>query len=111
MRDVFAIRHKPTGKWMPARLNKSPGGWSYWEPTSDDEAHDANPRIFYTLRSAQNALTAWLMGEHSRKQGVSVDWEGIPDGYDDHIVNAPPIPRRRDDMEIVGFSLIEKGTS
>lgn len=108
--QVFAIRHKPTGKWMPARVNATAGGWSYWNPTSDDVVRDGNPRVFFTLRSAQNALTAWLMGEHSRKQGVHVDWEGIPDGYDDHVVNAPRAPRHRGEMEIVSFTLKEGDT-
>lgn len=107
MRNVFAIRHKPTGVFMPARINKAYGGWSHWDPTNGEEVHDANPRIFYTLRSAQNALTAWLMGTHIRERGMHYDWEGIPDGYDNHIVNAPATPRHRGDMEIVNFTLKE----
>lgn len=103
--QVFAIKHKPTGKWMPARLNKAPGGWSYWDPTDDAPAHDKNPRLFFTLRSAQNALTAWIMGEHRRESGTTYDWEGIPEGYDNHIIDEPKVPRSREQMEIVRMEL------
>ena len=105
--DVFAIKHKPTGKWMPTRLNKIYGGWSYWEPTSQDRAHDENRRLFFTRRSAQNALTAWLMGEHRRESGTTYDWEGIRDDYDHHIIEKPKVPRLREDMEIVRLELRE----
>lgn len=113
---VWAIRHKPTGAWMPSRMFRaSSGGWSYWIPGPAPEGwagydgHDKNPRVFYSLQSARNALTMWLQGTWERKSGTTVDWEGIPDGYDDMHVNAPPMERKRGDMEIVELCLTGGG--
>lgn len=112
MNTVYAILHKPTGAYMPSRMSRSNrGGWSNWIPGPAPDGwggcdgYDKNPRIFFTLRSAQNALTAWLQGVHKRSQGVSYDWEGTPDDYDDLSIEPPPVPRVRTDMEIVPLQL------
>lgn len=102
MCTVYAIRHKPTGLCMPALR----AGFSYWEPTTDDHT-GLRPRLMFTLKSAQNALSAWLQGQWKRNQGTSYDWEGIPEGYDEVVVSGPKQPRRREDMEIVVLSLEE----
>jgi hypothetical protein len=107
MLKTYAIRHIPSGKWMPARLNSSSGGWSHWEPTTDEKPYDSLPRLFATLRSAQNALSAWLNGKHYRRQGTYYDWEGIPDSYDELTVEAPEVSRVRSEMEIVPMLLKE----
>lgn len=111
--EAFAILHIPTGEYMPSRMFRgSSGGWSHWIPGPEPDGwcgcrgFDKNPRIFFSLRSAQNALTAWLMGIHRRESGVTHDWEGIPDGFDDHIVDAAPVPRVRGDMEIIPLQLV-----
>jgi hypothetical protein len=91
---------------MPVRIFRTTiGGWSYWEPT--DPVCTNHPRVFFSKRSAHNALTAWLMGQHRREYGTTYDWEGTPDGYDNHLVDAPKIPRHREDMEIVAMLLTE----
>jgi hypothetical protein len=101
---------------MPHRMFRTQGsGWSYWIPGPAPEGwagcdgHDKNPRLFYSLRSAQNALTMWLQGVWKRDQGTTTDWEGIPDGYDDMKVNEPPIKRKREDMEVVELELTGGG--
>lgn len=109
--EVYAIRHNPTGEYMPCLMHRSGrGGWSFWNPgpvlDTYGEPHDKNPRIFFTKISARNALTMWLQGEWHRKQGVFVDWEGTPDGYDKMTVDAPSRPRVREDMEIVVLMLM-----
>ncbi len=111
--EGFAIRHIPTGEYMPCRMFRCRGGgWSHWIPGPAPDGwagcngFDKNPRIFFTLRSAQNALTAWLMGVHRREVGTSHDWEGTPDGYDDHIIDDAPVPRVRADMEIVPLWIV-----
>lgn len=103
MDTVYAIRHKPTGLCMPALPH---GGYTYWNPLRDDHTL-LRPRLMFTLKSAQNALSAWLQGCWKREQGTSYDWEGTPDCYDEMLVNAPPAPRRREDMEIVVLKLEE----
>lgn len=105
---VYAIRHKPTKEFMPARMNKSGQGWSHWTPgDAEDPPYDSNPRVFYNPHSARNALTMWLQGKWERNSGTSYDWEGTPDSYDHMRVNAPTVPRLRAEMEIVTFSLQE----
>lgn len=104
---VYAIRHKPTREWMPCRMNKSGQGQSHWTPGStDDKPHDANPRLFYKLQSARNALTMWLQGTWTREQGTSWYHDG-PEDFDNLTANAPAVPRVREDMEIVPFTLFE----
>lgn len=106
--SVFAIRHIPTQEFMPCRMNKGHTGWSYWSPGNrGDPPYDRNPRLFFSRKSATNALTMWLQGVWKRDQGTSHDWEGIPDGYDELTSNTPPIPRNREEMEIVEFKLME----
>lgn len=103
MSTVYAIRHQPTGLCMPALS----GGYSYWEPTTANH-EGMHPRLFFTLKSAQNALSAWLQGQWKREQWSGYDWEGIPDGYDKMTIKKPPAPRRRDDMKIVVLDLTER---
>ena len=96
---VYAIRHKPKGAFMPLKVFASGRGASYWEPTGFQGlgGWDKNPRIFYTLRSAQNALTAWL----------SNDRRGETCSYGCRVCAGPAQPRKREDMEIVEFELTE----
>jgi len=111
---VYAIRHKPTQQFMPTRLNRSPGGWSHWSPGyvhpeyGEDKPHDPNPRLFFTPIAARNALAMWLQGCWYRSQGTSNGsyWDP-PEPYDEMTVELPPAPRRREDMEIVRFTLEE----
>ncbi len=103
---VFAIKHKPSGEWMPHRMNRAPGGWSHWTPgAAEDKPHDMNPRLFFTLQSARNALTMWLQGKWERHQGTNHSYFDGPEDYDNMIVNTPSVPRCRGDMEIVELEL------
>lgn len=104
--EVFAIRHKPTGAWMPHRMYRtSSRGWSHWNPglPTDYPPHDTNPRIFFTLQSARNALTMWLQGawKNTQTQGTYFDppEDAGPAPY------KPPVERKRDEMEIVTLTL------
>lgn len=111
-REVFAIRHIPTGEYMPNKMSRAgAGGWSSWIPGpvldgyGGCDGYDKNPRIFFSLRSARNALTAWLMGVHSRSTGITDQGWDTEDHYDEHIIEAPPVPRVRAEMEIVPLQL------
>lgn len=105
----FVLRHTTTGLVMPAQMSRSGRvicGWSYWNPASPDKyehGHGPVPRLFPTLRSAQCARSAWAQGYHKRESGTSYDWEGTPDGYDDHIIT--DAGRKLTDLEIVPVSL------
>lgn len=107
---VYAIRHKPTGNWMPARMYRTArAGWSNWEPAETRPGylpHDPNPRVFFTAQSARNALTMWLLGAWKRGTYQEGDWEtGYYTADGDPEPHKPDAPRNRDDMEIVAGEL------
>ena len=58
--DLYGIRHKPTGNWIPPRNGK---GGSY------DEPKPGTPRLFLGMRAAQSFLSQWLKGIHVRIPG------------------------------------------
>ena len=106
---AWAIKHRPTGNWMPARMYRTArAGWSNWDPLEERPGYkpfDPHPRIFFTLQSARNALTAWLAGEWKRETGIT-DHYFDPEPFDDLLVSEPANPRRREDMEIVDLEII-----
>ena len=55
--ELFAIRHKPTGAFLPMRWDKR-RGYSFDEPTPG-----AVPRLLKTEQAAKAALRAWLAGK------------------------------------------------
>lgn len=89
----WAIRHKPTGNFMPQSKGMSGRGASFW----DHEIGQAKDvRLFPTERSAKLALTAWLAGKHI---------PGWDEGsYVDYI--KPVEKRKREEMEIIEMVLI-----
>lgn len=117
---VYAIRHKPTGNFMPARMFKQSGfGWSWWEPTETRVgyvAFDQNPRLFFSFASACNALGQWLRGPLNKRvvdygsQDCSVPFSPPETGWE--VMNAEVgtgyPKRRREDMEIVTLQVAEQ---
>ncbi len=110
-RRVYAIRHIPTQAYMPCRMFRTrSGGWSLWNPGpyvdgwGGCDGFDKNPRLFFTLRSAQNALSAWLQGVHTRSTGGSGGFDG-DDYWDEITIETPPVPRVRAEMEIIPLLL------
>lgn len=99
---LFVLKHTATGALMPAQMSRTTrGGWSYWDPPG--EGHGTLPRLFTSLRSAQNARSAWAQGRHKREVWSGYDWEGIPDGYDNHVIT--DAGRKLTDLEIVPAEL------
>lgn len=109
--NVFAIRHKPTNRFMPVPVGKNGSGSSYWEPT--EQADGQMPRLFPHKRSAKSALAQWLRGTHK----PVMEWASDPPlgefgfgaRYQECVGTAvEPVPgRNADDMEIVTFTLTE----
>lgn len=58
---VWAIRHIPTGAYIPSVRSTQGRGGSYLEPMPG-----AFPRLFQTKHAARMALVAWLKGHHVR---------------------------------------------
>ena len=102
---VWSIRDKRDGFYMPAHMpSKQRGAYSSDEPRKD--GGEQGPRLFPSLQSARNSLTAWLAGKWKEDWNMNVDFEGISDEkYDLSPVKEPH--RLRENMEIVEFNLVE----
>lgn len=110
---MYAIKHKPTGFYLPEPKGKMGRGGSYLEPISPDVER---PRLFSTERAAKNALIQWVRGKH---KGI-YEWE-----YDETFgrsyqitagTEVIPVPDRiKEDMEVVPIFLctqeISNGTT
>jgi hypothetical protein len=95
--NVFAIRHKPSGLFLPPPFGRSGRGGSHSEPA------EGLPRIFLERRRAEFALRAWLQGKYVRTFIPSNEFGGEEDRVD-----LEPQPHRKaEEMEIVEFALVE----
>jgi len=100
---LYTLRHKKTGEFMPCNPCSSRAtGFTLWTPGDKTRrAVDANPRIFYTLRSAQLAKAAWVRGWHTVTTDYTGDEFGNFECRVESVVDQPEIPRRNDDLEIM----------
>lgn len=105
---VYALRHKATGEFMPAKMFRTASrGWSHWAPGPKVEApYDANPRLFFTHKGADNSRVLWAQGVFKRHVGSYTGFDSV-EHYDETEVVAPPTPRHKDDLEIVTYELTE----
>ena len=99
MRALYAIKHKPSGFYLPPPLGRMGRGGSHTEPV-DCSGDRPNPRLFETKLSADRALSAWLQGKwHIDRYGSGEDYEeSLP--YPKFIAT-----RVREHMEVVPFNL------
>ncbi|MCG7629040.1 hypothetical protein MHM88_14610 [Epibacterium sp. MM17-32] len=94
MIEFFAIRHKPSGGFLPAPKGRGGRGGSHVEPVPPSEVNP--PRLFHSKHAASVALTHWLKG------AVTVDYVEYDFGEVDELWNLDPKPhRKREDMEVV----------
>ena len=94
--NLFAIRHKPSGLFLPRPAGNRGRGGSHVKPST------APPRFFHSENAAKVALTYWLMGEFHATHYY--DHDGI---YEESIDIKPDPSRKREEMEIVKFNLTE----
>lgn len=117
---LYAIKHVPTNTFMPSRMFRQAHGWSWWEPHETRPGytpHDPNPRLFYSLQSARNSLTAWLRGPLTNQEvddGVT-DCSSTWSPRESHFETLPALesgalPRSRSAMLIVSFALKPRTT-
>lgn len=106
----YALRHKPTGKYMPARMTKAGrAGWSWWDPASmHNSGVGPQPRLFTTPIAVKNAAAMWLKGTASAV--TSTDWES---GHTEveGVAYDKVKGRKRDDLEIIEFELVQKSVT
>jgi len=86
----YAIRHKPTGKFLPAARRQ--------RNTMQEPSHHKPPRLFNKRGHATLALNWWLAG----KTITTYDTDGAPiDTY------TTPVPsRKKEEMEVVEVCLV-----
>lgn len=90
--SMFAIRHKPTGAFMPTfGSRKGRGGFTHDEPSTT-----ATPRLFQRRQYAQAALAHWLKGRLTVRSYQDYSGE-----YDEDWSYEPIADRKAEDMEIV----------
>lgn len=104
MTELYAIFHKPTGKYMPARMfENSRAGWTWWEPTGANGYGGFDPevpRLFSKKGSAIQAMGYWLNGNYSIKYNCDPDCDGKLRN------TTPQIPRNPKDVEIHVITLV-----
>jgi hypothetical protein len=93
--QLYAIRHKPTGGFLPPPKNRNGRGGSHVEPEVG-----CVPRIFPTERAAKSALGQWLLGKFEHH------WIGDEFGGEEILTVVPQPHRKREEMEIVPVQLI-----
>lgn len=93
--DLYAIRHKPTGGWIPQRYGR---GGSHDEPTLT-----GSPRLFMSLRAARSFLMQWLKGVHVRD-----GYMGDGGEREDDVTIRKVDSRKPEEMEIVRFEAQEQ---
>jgi hypothetical protein len=90
---VYAVRHIPSGLFIPRLKTGYRRGGSHLEPSNERE-----PRIFHNYRAASAFLCSWVQGVHF----TSCDIDSDPH------TDVKPVPsRKKDEMEIVEFNLVE----
>jgi hypothetical protein len=94
---AYAIRHTKTGHLLPVEYNK---GSTYWEGQAG-----SLPRLFPSLKSVRGCVNTWIKGEASHEfteTEFGIEAAGLV--YRDK-------GRKRSDLEIVTFELVEIPTN
>ena len=94
---VFAVRHKPSGLFIPRLERGHRRGSSHLEPSNERE-----PRFFHNEFAARAFISNWLQGVF--KNSSHTTYEGEEEPYLE-IVKQPH--RKKEEMEIVAFELVE----
>lgn len=98
--QLYAIRQKTTGFYIPEPNGRMGRGGSHVEPV---DAATSRPRTFVTQLAARNFLSQWLRGKHTISR--TKDWE--TGHWEEDAVEVTPVPTRiKEDMEIILVDLI-----
>ncbi len=99
----YAVRHKPTGHYIPEPSGRMGRGGSHVDPVEVVPSKlDTHPRMWPTERGAQNYLSQWLRGKHHALHKWEQDgWESPAYRIDAGTKIEHQPHRVREDMEIV----------
>lgn len=117
MKEVtrWAIRHKPTGNYLPIAWYRKRRQWFYrfgytWrEPDAgiNNQYERTEPRLFWEKVEAERALKSWLSGQRKRGSNpAKLNSNTIlytADSYTTHLIPTPH--RKADEMEIVPVTI------
>lgn len=93
----FVIRHRPTGRLLPARVPAT---------VFDFDTDAFEPRLFSTERAAKNCATCWAKGPWKQAEVTeSEGWEYPSYTYLDSPAPVGPTTRTREDLEVLQVSL------
>lgn len=100
----WAVKHKPSGHYMPEPTGRSGRGGSHVEPDPDSN----NARLFTSVRSAKIYISTYCLGKFIASRGMSPghpgnDWE--VDYYED-IDIIPQPDRNKEDYQIIELEII-----
>lgn len=102
----WAIRHKPTGRFLPQSSSKR-HGYTHDEPAIMEDSNIC-PRLFGRVQDAKTALTWWLKGETMGKWvgGSYLNVFGEhDDDFDFEWSTQAREDRKAEDMEVVEIML------
>ena len=97
--SLFAIRHKPTGDFLPRPLGREGRGGSHLEPVEPIGTKETRPRFFETERAAKIFLTGWIKGKVVHSAG----YDSFNGEYYEDTETIPVPSRKAEDMEIVEY--------
>ena len=97
---AYAIRHNPTGGYLPVPKGRAGRGGSFVEPfVFKNGFAQQQIRFFHTEQAAKSALGMWLKGEFHCYRRKDDYWEEIE-------TTIIPVPtRKREEMEIVKIEI------
>ncbi len=96
---MYAIRHNPTGGFIPRSTGRLGRGGSHLEPVLPEPVGHARPRFFETARAARIFLSGWAKGKVVGSSG----YDSFTGEYWDSLDIVPVPGRNAIDMEVVEF--------
>jgi hypothetical protein len=98
--SFWAVRHKPTGWYLPEVYGRQGRGGSHVEPTNL-----VRPRLFISQRAAKAYLGQWLLGKHNASRGYDSGSPYSEPEYWEEVSVEPVATRKREEMEIIELKL------
>ena len=103
--SYYAIRHIASGKLMPQM--KTDRGYSHWNPSSKPEGPNMAldvPRLIVSRRKAAQIIVQWACNPNAFNSSYRI---GIYGEEVEQFVDNKPDGRKKTDLEIVRFQMIE----
>ena len=97
----YAIKHIPTGNFLPYAKGSKGGGFTHVEP----EKFPYQPRLFHREQDAKSCLTVWLKGKITVSRYGGDPYDNYECSEDWHVEKGPN--RKRREFEIIPIELRE----